>query len=226
MRRARRRVIGGPITVLALVVALCSGGCGFGTDTGKTQGGGEFSVAQVLVLRGGTHADNGLEVLLAKSSPQAVLSPNTWGFPAGASRTAEGGAQAARARATATKTLGQLGVRVDGSDLVPYAHWIAPGFDTIFYLALAPGNTKPHPGGTVTADVGWFDPLRALALHDAQKLPVEYLTAKQLESLTGFRNATDAIDSARRRKVRAIHLTIIGEGDNARAVLPQDAPQG
>jgi hypothetical protein len=226
MRRAIRSAIGFPVAAVALTTVLLVGGCGSGgtNNTTTTQSGAAFSVAQVLLFRGGAHAENGLEVLLAKNGPDAPLSPNTWVFPGGGVRSNAGGAPAARA--AALKSLGDSGVTLSSSDLIPYAHWIAPGFDTIFYLALAPPDATPSPGFSDKTDVGWFDPKRALAQHEAGHLAMEYITVKQLESLSDFPTAQDAIQTARSREVKPIHLEIVGEGPGAHAVLPSDAPQG
>jgi hypothetical protein len=106
---------------------------------------------------------------------------------------------------------------------VPYAHWIAPGFDTIFYLARAPGDSRPRPGGSQTVDVGWFEPRRALEIHRAGKMPMGYPAIKQLESLIGFESAADALYTARHLEVVPIRLRLVGDGDKRRPVLPGDA---
>jgi hypothetical protein len=225
MRRARRRAVGIPIAILTLIAALLYSGCGSsGSSGGTTQANGGFTVAQLLVLRGGGHAQTGVEVLLAKNGPNSGLSPNTWVLPSGANMTDQGGI--GNARATAIQRLGGMGVRVQPSDLVPYAHWIVPGFDTFFDLALAPADARPQASPPDSVDVGWFEPQRALSLHDAGALPMEYVTVKQLESLTGFSSAQDAVDASKGREVKAIRLKVVGEGPQAHAVLPQDAPQG
>lgn len=225
MRRARRLAIGVPIAIATLTAVLISSGCGSSGSSGTTTVANPgFTVAQSLVLRGGTHAQSGLEVLLAKTAPGSDLSPNTWVLPSGASRTGPGGLDAARA--VGVKKLGQMGVKVQSSDLVPYAHWIVPGFDTYFDLTLAPADASPHPSRPDSVDVGWFEPQRALSLHNAGDLPISYVTIKQLESLTRFSSAQDAIDASRGREVKAVPLTVVGTGAAAHAVLPEDAPKG
>jgi hypothetical protein len=223
MTRVWRNRIG-VIGIAALALTIWVAGCGFGGSKGSfSKGAPQHSVAQVLVLRGGTPT-RGLEVLLMQNSPSFPLGPGQWGFPAGAAETDNGGADSART--SALVNLEKAGIRLTASELLLYAHWLIPGFDTIFYLARAPVGSVPIPDGSQTVDAGWFAPKRALAMHHDGKLPMGYLTVKQLESLVGFANADDALASARHRRVTAIHLRVIGEGDKARAVLPEDVPQG
>jgi hypothetical protein len=225
MRRARRLVIGVPIAIATLAAVLISSGCGSsGNSDTTTVANSGFTVAQFLVLRGGSHAQSGLEVLLTKTPPGTDLSPNTWVLPSGANRTDQGGLGAALA--TGIKRLDGTGVRLQSSDLVAYAHWVVPGFDTHFDLALAPADAAPHPNPQDSVDVGWFEPQRALSLHNAGDLPMEYVTVKQLESLTRFSSAQDAIAASRGREVKAIQLKVVGTGPDAHAVLPKDAPKG
>jgi 8-oxo-dGTP pyrophosphatase MutT (NUDIX family) len=212
------------MAVAALTTALWAGGCGsVGGVAETTQGDGSYSVAQLIVLRGEGQAQR-LEVLLTRNSPNAFFSPNAWVLPSGAVESDKGGEEAART--AAVQALAQQGgIKVSDAELVPYAHWIVPGFDTIYYLALAPRHSMPRPDGTETVDAGWFEPRRALAMRRAGDLPMDYLTIKQLESLIGFATTANALKTTSAGEVQPVHLEIVGEGDKERAVLPEDAPR-
>lgn len=213
------------MAVAALTTALWAGGCGSdGGDAETTQGDGSYSVAQLVVLRGEGQAQRSLEVLLTRNSPNAFFSPNAWVLPSGAVESDKGGEEAART--AAVQALAQQGgIKVSDAELVPYAHWIVPGFDTIYYLALAPRHSMPRPDGTETVDADWFEPRRALAMRRAGDLPMDYLTIKQLESLIGFATTANALKTTSAGEVQPVHLEIVGEGDKERAVLPEDAPR-
>jgi hypothetical protein len=212
------------IVVVALIAALCVSGC-FGGGNEKTTSASPRQVAQLLLLKEGTQGKSGLSVLLAKHGPRDVFSPGDWVFPSGAAPNGQSGDEAARVAAVAGLE-GQVGIKVKPSDLVPYAQWVVPGFDTRFYLALAPKGAVPQPNGTIAVDAGWFEPEKALAMSRQGDLPLGYPTIKQLQSLTGFSTPADAIDTAEKRGVTPVQLRIIGQGDKRRPVLPEDAPQG
>jgi hypothetical protein len=213
----RRYGIGVPIAVAALAMALLIGGCFGGSDeTSTTTTQAPRSQAQLMVLRGGKTP--GLQVLLLRRGQKVYFSPGEWVFP-GAPGSEEGAASAAAVGVLAD----QAGIKAP-ADLVPYAEWVVLGFDTRFYLALAPANSTPRPDGTEAVEAGWYVPKRALDLHRAGKLPMTYATIKQLESLVPFATATDALDSARGREVQPVQLRVIGQGDKRRPVLPEDAP--
>jgi 8-oxo-dGTP pyrophosphatase MutT (NUDIX family) len=210
--------IAAAVLAMALLLAGCFGGGGDNTTT--TKRGGSRAVATVLLLRSGTQR---LEVLLVKHGTKTYLSPNTWVLPGGAIDPSDDSDQAAQS-AGAKAVSDQAGIDVDPSALVPYADWVALPFVTHFYLAPAPADAQPKPDGSQTVEASWFDPKQALNAHDAGDMPMTYTTAKQLESLTGFSSATDALDTARHTKVEPVHLRIVGKGDKKRAVLPKGQP--
>jgi hypothetical protein len=218
----RRMGRGAALAVVSLATALSVGGCFGGDDETTTTA--QRSVAQVIVLRGGEHADRGLETLLLRQNPKSALAPGAWLFAAGGSDDGSGD-PAASARAAADKSLAdQGGIRVDAADLVPYADWVGPLADTRFYLVLAPADSIPRPDGSQTVDARWFEPQRALDMHRAGALQLEYPIIKQLESLAGFATAADALETARSREVKPVQLRVVGQGDKRRAVLPDEAP--
>jgi 8-oxo-dGTP pyrophosphatase MutT (NUDIX family) len=183
----------------------------------------------ILLRRGGKHAERGLEILLVRRNPEARFMPGVWVFPGGAVDREDGDGEAAHRAAAVRELAEEAAITLDPSELVAYSRWITPKvvpirFDTRFYLALAPAHSPPKPDGSETIDAGWFGPQEALDRHHADELPLVFPTIKHLESLTGFANATEALEAARRREVKAVEPEVVGEGDERRIVLPDELP--
>jgi 8-oxo-dGTP pyrophosphatase MutT (NUDIX family) len=214
--------MGIPIAVVALMTAFWASGCfggGSDSDTSTTGKGQGRTISKVIALQGGKKS---LQVLLVRNSARAYLSPGAWFFPTGLAQ--PGAADDAIGAAGVNALQEQASLRVDAGDLVPYAEWIAPGFDTHFYLAEAPANSVPRPGGSQVVDVGWYKPQQALAKQEAGKLQIDYSTMKQLESLAAFPDADAALNAARGRQVTPINLRVVGQGANRHVVLPSKSP--
>jgi 8-oxo-dGTP pyrophosphatase MutT (NUDIX family) len=183
----------------------------------------------ILLRRGGKHNQRGLEVLLCKRNAEARFMPGVWVFPGGAVDEADGEGEAGY-RACAVRELGEeAGIEVSEPDLVAYSRWITPRivplrFDTRFYLALAPAHAPPKPDGSEITDAGWYAPKDALSQHRAGRLSLVFPTIKHLESLLPYAGAGEALDAARKLDVKPIEPKVVGEGDDARIVLPGDLP--
>jgi 8-oxo-dGTP pyrophosphatase MutT (NUDIX family) len=183
----------------------------------------------ILLRRGGKHAERALEVLLVQRNPEARFMPGVWVFPGGAVDSADGDGEEAHRVAAVRELEEEAGIAIDSSELVPYSRWITPRvvpirFDTRFYLALAPAHSPPTPDGSETVDAGWFDPQQALNSHHAGELPLVFPTIKHLESLTGFGNAAEALETARRREVKPVEPKVVEEDGERRIVLPEELP--
>jgi 8-oxo-dGTP pyrophosphatase MutT (NUDIX family) len=183
----------------------------------------------ILLRRGGKHAERALQILLVRRNPEARFMPGVWVFPGGAVDSADGDGEAAPRAAAVRELAEEAGITVDPDELVAYSRWITPKvvpirFDTRFYLALAPAHSPPRPDGAETVDADWFGPEEALDLHRADELPLVFPTIKHLESLTGFANAAEALEAARRREVKTVEPRVVGEGDEQRIVLPDELP--
>jgi 8-oxo-dGTP pyrophosphatase MutT (NUDIX family) len=183
----------------------------------------------ILLRRGGKHAERGIEVLLVQRNPEARFMPGVWVFPGGAVDPADGEGEAAHRAAAVRELAEEAGIEVPADELIAYSRWITPKvvpirFDTRFYLALAPPHSPPEPDGSETVDAGWFEPQAALDSHHSGELSLVFPTIKHLESLVGFANATEALDAARRRDVKAVEPEVVGEGEGRRIVLPNELP--
>jgi 8-oxo-dGTP pyrophosphatase MutT (NUDIX family) len=181
----------------------------------------------ILLRRGGTHTERGLEILLVQRNPEARFMPGVWVFPGGAVESADGEGEAAHRAAAVRELAEEAAIEVPADELVAYSRWITPRvvpirFDTRFYLALAPAHSPPRPDGSETVDAGWFAPWEALERHHAGALPLVFPTIKHLESLVDFASATEALEAARRREVKPVEPRVEGEGDERRIVLPDE----
>ncbi|MGZ5323499.1 MAG: NUDIX hydrolase [Solirubrobacterales bacterium] len=183
----------------------------------------------ILLRRGGRHADRGLELLLVQRNPEARFMPGVWVFPGGGVDDADGEGEAGFRACAARELAEEAGIEVDPAELVAYSRWITPRivpirFDTLFFLALAPAHSPPKPDGSETVDAGWYSPRRALDLHESGEMGLVFPTIKHLESLLPYASAEQALDAARRREVRPVEPEVVGEGADARVVLPDELP--
>ena len=182
----------------------------------------------VLLRRGGKHADRALEVLLLKRTESAKFMPGVWVFPGGSVDDGDG-EDVARFKACALRELEEeAGIALpEDEELVLFSRWITPEvvsrrFDAWFFLALAPAHTPPRPDGIETVEAGWFEPTSALAAHTAGEMVLAFPTVKQLELLSAFGNADEAIASHRNRTVEPVLPKVIGSPEEHRVVLPGD----
>ena len=189
------------------------------------------AAAVVLLRRGGRHDSRGIEVLLGRRTPAARFMPGVWVFPGGAVDPTGTEPSESDYRSTALRELEEeVSVRLaEPAELVEFARWITPievkiRFDTRFYLALAPAHSPPEPDGSETVDADWFGPSDALDRHHKGGLSLVFPTIKHLESLLPFANATEALEAARKREVKAVEPRVVGEGDEQRIVLPDELP--
>jgi 8-oxo-dGTP pyrophosphatase MutT (NUDIX family) len=182
----------------------------------------------ILLRRSGRHHRRGLEVLLVQRNPAARFMPGVWVFPGGAVDEIDSGDdEESRHRACAIRELAEeAGIELPpDAELVPFSRWITPEpvptrFDTRFYLALAPPHSPPRPDGSETVDAGWFAPAAALESCRAGDLQLVFPTIKQLEALTEFGSADEALEAAGGREIEPILPRVVGDGDGRRVVLP------
>ncbi|HEX6753599.1 MAG TPA: NUDIX hydrolase [Solirubrobacterales bacterium] len=182
----------------------------------------------VLLRRGGKHSERALEVLLLKRTEEARFMPGVWVFPGGSVDDGDG-VDEARFKACAVRELEEeAGIALPPEEeLVLFSRWITPEvvsrrFDAWFFLALAPAHTPPKPDGVETTEAAWFEPTRALEAQTAGELVLAFPTIKQLELLSEFPTADEALSAHRNRPVDPILPKVIGSAEEHRVVLPGD----
>jgi 8-oxo-dGTP pyrophosphatase MutT (NUDIX family) len=183
----------------------------------------------MLLRRGAKHASQGLEVLLARRTPEARFMANVWVFPGGAldNLPESGEASEDDYRAAALRELEEeVAVELSGPEkLIPFSRWITPAvvkirYDTRFYLAEAPPHTSPVPDGEEIVDVAWFAPADGLARHAEGELLLVFPTIKHLEALREFDSIEEAIRAAGERKIVPILPRIVAGEGGPRVALP------
>lgn len=189
--------------------------------------------ASVIVLRGGAER---LELLLVQRTPKARFMGGFWVFPGGAVDAHEGEGDTSH-RLAAVRELeeeaGITGLRPD--DLVKFSQWITPRqiairFDTHFFLAAVPDETRVTIDGDEIVGDAWFRPADALDAHGRGELDLVFPTIKHLEQLAPFESAAALLAYASGREVVPVEPRVIREGEIARVVLPgepgyEDGPQ-
>jgi 8-oxo-dGTP pyrophosphatase MutT (NUDIX family) len=179
--------------------------------------------ATVILLRGG--ADT-LELLLVQRNPRSRFMGGAWVFPGGAVDRDEGEGEAALRSAAIREVAEEAGVTLAHPDeLVAFSRWITPAklrirFDTWFYLAAMPAGAAPQIDGAEIVDARWYSPRSALDAMTRGELFLVFPTIKHLEQLAGFPSAEALLSHARGRAVVPVEPRVIGEGENARIVLP------
>jgi 8-oxo-dGTP pyrophosphatase MutT (NUDIX family) len=177
--------------------------------------------ASVILVRGGADA---LEVLLVRRTSAARFMPGAWVFPGGA---VDGPGEDHRAAAL-RELAEEADVRLAGpSALVPFSRWITPPelpirFDTLFFLAALPRGAVPRADGVETVAEAWYAPATALAAERDGRLSLMFPTLRQLEQLAGFPSADALLTWADGREVAPVTPRIVGTGETARIVLPDE----
>ena len=182
----------------------------------------------MLLRRGGKHKDRALEVLLLKRTEKARFMPGVWVFPGGSVDAADGEEEAGF-RACAVRELAEeAGIELPADEeLVLFSRWITPEvistrFDAWFFLALAPAHTPPKPDGVETVEAAWFEPRAALEAQRSGKLVLAFPTIAQLELLSDFATADEALAAHREAAVEPILPKVVGTKEDHRVVLPGD----
>lgn len=158
--------------------------------------------ATVVVVR---DADHGLEVLLL----QRNTGENVWVFPGGKVDGADGstfwaeGWEPTGRNAAVREAHEEAGIRLQADSLTTFARWVTPDvspkrFDTLFFLASVPHDTKVTVDGGEIASSRWFDPQAALAASAEQQIklaPPTYVTVTWLAAHASFASAQRAFRS-------------------------------
>ena len=181
------------------------------------------AAATVILAREG---DARPEVLMVRRTPAARFMAGVWVFPGGAVDPADGEGDLGLRRAAIRELREEAGIELPApAELVAVARWITPAwspirFDTWFFLAIAPEGAVPAVDGAEIVDSRWLAPLDALSASAAGELPLALPTHKQLERLSPHNTVEAMIEHARCDVVEAIEPHMIGDGEQARIVLP------
>lgn len=181
--------------------------------------------ATVIVLKGGADA---LEVLLVQRNPEQRFMGGAWVFPGGAVDAEDGDHDGKHRVAGVREVEEEAGVVLDDPDaLVPYSRWITPRqvavrFDTHFFLARAPADTRPRVDGSECVDWGWYEPGDAVARSERDELLLAFPTIKTLQGLATFNSADALVEWASGRTVEPVEPKVVVEGEVAKILLPGD----
>ncbi len=125
--------------------------------------------------------------------------------------------------------LADEGLRLDGTALGYFAHWITPvgpprRYDTRFFVALAPvGQVPVHDNKELVANT-WVTPGEALARHERGEMQLILPTIKNLEAVGRFSSSAELVEAARvaTSDVPTIEPRIVADGHGVRILLPGD----
>jgi 8-oxo-dGTP pyrophosphatase MutT (NUDIX family) len=182
----------------------------------------------VLLRRSGRHKERGLEVLLLRRSQEARFMPGVWVFPGGAVDPADGEGEAGYRACAARELTEECGIALPADEeLVLFSRWITPEiistrFDAWFFLALAPPHTPPKPDGVETIEGGWYRPEVVLRALESGGMALAFPTIRQLQALSEFGSAEEAIAAHRDTTIEPILPMMVGEGETQRLALPGD----
>jgi 8-oxo-dGTP pyrophosphatase MutT (NUDIX family) len=95
-------------------------------------------------------------------------------------------------------------------------------FDTWFFLTRAPTGAEGTPDGSETVDLRWLRPADALEAGRRGELLLVFPTIRHLEELARLGSVADGLAQSRAREVKAVLPRVVGEGDEARVLLPGD----
>jgi 8-oxo-dGTP pyrophosphatase MutT (NUDIX family) len=180
----------------------------------------------VLLRRGGKHAQRALEVLLLKRTAKAAFMPGAWVFPGGSVDPADGEGPDGFRTCAMRELQEEAGIELPADEeLVPFCRWVTPEivsrrFDAWFFLALAPAHTPPEVDGGEIVDARWFEPAAAIAAAEAGELVLPFPTRTQLGWLTAHPTSAAALAAYRGSSTEPIQPELVGEGEEARLVLP------
>jgi 8-oxo-dGTP pyrophosphatase MutT (NUDIX family) len=179
----------------------------------------------VIVLRDGP---GGPEVLLVQRNPAQRFMGGAWVFPGGAVHDEDRDPAETGRRELAEEASLRL---PDTSGFVPFSRWITPEeakirFDTYFFATEAPAGTDPKCDGQECVDLRWLRPADALHAYRRGELSLVFPTIKHLEQLAEFGSVSEALETARGRKVEPVMPRILVEQESPTIVLPGEAGYG
>ena len=131
-------------------------------------------------------------------------------------------------RAAAARELQEeAGLRVDVSDLIPFAHWVTPEietkrYDTRFFLIAMPPGQEPRHDNHETTDLQWLSPAAAIERSLAGELMLPPPTWTTLKQLARFNTVADAFAWARATRIVTIQPAFFRDENKTMLTLPGD----
>lgn len=160
-------------------------------------------------------------ILLARARPSAPL------LSAGdvANLCATGGSEGFAELVT------RAGLELATDLLVPFAHWITPvnrpkRFDTLFYLAPAPGDQSARHDGREAVEAMWTTPRAAIAAADAGRISLVFATRLNLMKLGQHATTAAALEAARREPIVTVQPEFVRTPEGPAFRIPEAAGYG
>jgi 8-oxo-dGTP pyrophosphatase MutT (NUDIX family) len=180
--------------------------------------------ATVVMLR---PASDGFEVLMMRRHAGLDVHGDAWVFPGGrvdANDMGPGNEIDVAARAAVREVAEEVGIGLDPTMLIPFAHWTTPvvfpkRFATWFFLGVVPEDATPLVDGVEAVAAEWLAPNAALALADRAGLrlaPPQFVT---LTELARFASVDAARTAYRTRHPRWFTPRIVERADGSRATI-------
>lgn len=112
--------------------------------------------------------------------------------------------------------------------LTVHGHWITPEaaprrFDTLFFTALTPSGQLAHHDGVEASAHIWIRPEDALDQRRRGERQIIFPTACNLETLTGFPSAEQALEASRKRPVVPVQAVPVERDGRLKLVIPSEA---
>lgn len=190
----------------------------------------------ILLRRGSSHSDRGLELLMLKRGAAARFMPGVWVFAGGVvdheDRALDSPPEVdpdewAHRVCGARELAEEASVTVEPITLMPWSRWITPEqvplrFDTRFYVASAPAHAQPKPELAEMDAVVWITPSAALAAGRDGEMEISFPTLRHLEQLGGFDDPDSVLAAASELKVKALFPKVRTTGERVEVLLPGD----
>jgi 8-oxo-dGTP pyrophosphatase MutT (NUDIX family) len=192
----------------------------------------------ILMRRGGTHAELGIELLMLQRGTEARFMPGVWVFAGGVVDPEDADAAAdppagvdaeewAHRICGARELAEEAGIEVAAADLRPWSRWVTPEpvparFDTRFYVALAPPHSQPEPDGVEMDRALWIGAEQALVAAERKEMEISFPTVHHLEELRGYSRADAVLAATAERPVDPILPKVVGSRESFEVLLPGD----